>query len=121
MNGHKGETDGFGFGRMTSAQLRARRRRLAARLGDATGMLPGSLVSQTRRCGKPGCRCADGDGHGPYTYLSVRAGGSTRLRYVPAAQLAAVRRRLQRTAVFEALLEQICAINTELLARRELD
>jgi hypothetical protein len=121
MSRHKDEQRDAGLGRLTSAQLRTRRRRLAARLSDPTVMLSGSLVSQTRRCGKPGCRCADGDGHGPYTYLSVRTGGSARLRYVPAAQVSAVRRRLQRTAVFEALLEQICAINAELLARRELD
>jgi hypothetical protein len=121
MSRHKDEQRDAGLGRLTSAQLRTRRRRLAARLSDPTVMLSGSLVSQTRRCGKPGCRCADGDGHGPYTYLSARTGGSARLRYVPAAEVSAVRRRLQRTAVFEALLEQICAINAELLARRELD
>jgi hypothetical protein len=44
-----------------------------------------------------------------------------RLRYVPAAQVPVVLRRLQRTAVLEALLAQICAINAELLTRRELD
>jgi hypothetical protein len=121
MTAHKDEQRDVGLERLTSAQLRTRRRRLAARLGDPTVMLSGSLVSQTRRCGKPGCRCADGYGHGPYTYLSVRIGGSTRLRYVPAAQVPVVRRRLQRTAVFEALLAHICAINAELLARRELD
>jgi hypothetical protein len=121
MSGHKAEGKDARLAGMTSAQLRARRRRLAARLDDPSVMLSGALVSQTRRCGKAGCRCADGDGHGPYTYLSVRVGGSTRLRYVPAAQLPVVRRRLKRTAVFEALLTQIAAINTELLARRELD
>ena len=42
-------------------------------------------------------------------------------RDMPAAQLPVVQRRVQRTAVFEALLAQISAINTELLARRELD
>jgi hypothetical protein len=121
MTGHKDEQQDAGLGRFTSAQLRTRRRRLAARLSDPTVMLSGSLVSQTRRCGKPSCRCAEGDGHGPYTYLSVRTGGNTRLRYVPAAQMPAVQRRLKRTAAFETLLAQICAINIELLTRRELD
>jgi hypothetical protein len=53
--------------------------------------------------------------------MTPNTGGNTRLRYVPAAQVPVVRRRLQRTAVFEAVLAQICAINIELLARRELD
>src|SRR5437867_12572054 len=117
MNEHKA----VDLARLTSAQLRSRRRRLAARVSDPTVVMSGSLVSQTRRCGKPGCQCADGDGHGPYTYLSIRAGGNTRLRYVPSAQIPVVQRRLKRTAVFEAVLAQISAINIELLARRELD
>lgn len=107
--------------RLTSAQLRARRRRLAARLSDPQVVLAGSLVSQSRRCGKAGCRCAGGEEHGPYTYLSARVGGVARLRYVPAALLNAVRRRVKQTEVFEALIAEISAINLELLARRELD
>ncbi len=117
MNEHKA----VDLARLTSAQLRSRRRRLAARVSDPTVVMSGSLVSQTRRCGKPGCRCADGDGHGPYTYLSVRVGGAVRLRYVSAGQLSAVRRRVRRTQVLEVVLAQISAINVELLARRELD
>lgn len=109
------------IGQLTSAQLRARRRRLAARLSDPQVVLAGSLVSQSRRCGKPGCRCAEGEEHGPYTYLSARVGGVARLRYVPAALLNVVRRRVKQTEVFEALIAEISAINHELLARRELD
>ena len=107
--------------RLTSAQLRARRCRLAARLSDPQVVLAGSLVSQSRRCGKAGCRCAGGEEHGPYTYLSARVGGVARLRYVPAALLNVVRRRVKQTEVFEALIAEISAINLELLARRELD
>jgi hypothetical protein len=109
------------IGRLTSAQLLARRRRLAARLSDPQVMLAGSLVSQSRRCGKPGCRCAEGEEHGPYTYVSARVGGVARLRYVPAALLNVVRRRVKQTEVFEAVIAEISAINHELLARRELD
>ena len=52
--------------------LRARRRRLAAGLSDVETLLRGRLVRQGRRCGKPGCRCAGGELHGPYTYLRCR-------------------------------------------------
>jgi hypothetical protein len=121
MSGHKNADGEARLGRMTSAQLKARRRRLAARLTDPIVMLSGSLVNQTRRCGKPGCGCVDGDGHGPYTYLRVRAAGRARLRYVPSALVPVVARRLARTATFEMVLAEISAINTELLARRELD
>ena len=49
------------------------------------------------------------------------AAGAARLRYLPAALVAAVRGHLSATAAIDAGLAEISAINTELLARRELD
>jgi hypothetical protein len=105
----------------STRQLTARRQRLARRVLDLGVVLSGSLVTQTRRCGKAGCRCAAGDPHGPYTYLSSGAAGAVRLRYVPRELVEVVTRRLTATAALHALLAEISAINTELLARRELD
>jgi hypothetical protein len=103
-------------------QLRTRRRRLAAGLPDVEALLHGALIDQHRRCGKEGCRCTQGQLHGPYTYLATgRARGRSRLLYVPAALVELVRRRVDQTAQVEAVLAQIAAINAELLARRELD
>ena len=70
---------------LTVRALRARRRRLAEGLSDVEALLRGTVVTQRRRCGKASCRCADGQLHGPYTYLSVpRPDGRRRLVYVPA-------------------------------------
>ena len=70
---------------MTVRALRARRRRLASGLSDVEALLRGTVVTQGRRCGKENCRCAHGQLHGPYTYLSVaRPGRRPRLVYVPA-------------------------------------
>ena len=107
---------------MTVRQLRARRRRVAKRLGDPEATLRGTLISQGRRCGKPGCHCADGEAHGPYVYLSVgRSTGGARLLYIPASLADAVRRRVELTEATETALAEISAINLELLARRELE
>ena len=106
--------------RMSAEQLRARRRALAARLGDVEHVLAGSLAGQSRRCGRPGCRCADGEPHGPYAYFTPRPAGRGRARYVPAALAGVARRYLQRGEQVEAVLAEISAINAELLARREL-
>lgn len=95
----------------------AARGALAARLPDAGGFLAGSLVEQRRRCGKEGCRCAQGELHGPYEYLQVAG----HLVYVPAALAPAVRDHLQVAEAVAGLLEEISAVNLELLARRELD
>jgi hypothetical protein len=112
---HKNDLSGS-----STRALLARRRRLAARLGDVQRVLTGSLVEQTRRCGKPGCRCAAGEPHGPYAYFTARAAGRGRSRYVPSALVAVVRAGLARGEQVEAVLAEISAINAELLARREL-
>ena len=102
-------------------QLRARRRRLAAALADPQASLEGSLVSQMRRCGKEGCRCAQGELHGPYVYLSISRGADRRLLYVPAELAEVVRRHVSLTEQIETTLAAISAINLELFARRQLD
>ena len=84
-------------------------------------MLAGSLAEQSRRCGRPGCRCADGEPHGPYAYFTPRPAGRGRVRYVPAPLAQVVRRYLQRGEQVQAVLAEISAVNAELLARRELE
>jgi uncharacterized protein DUF6788 len=106
--------------RLSTRALRARRRRLAAQLGDVEVVLAGSLVEQARRCGKPGCHCAEGDPHGPYAYFAPKTAGRRRSKYVPANLVARVQAGLARGEQVEAVLAEISAINTELLARREL-
>lgn len=107
---------------MTVRQLRGRRRRLARSLPDVEGLIAGSVVEQGRRCGKEGCRCAHGELHGPYTYVVLPrvAGGRTRTVYVPAAAAEAVRAGAALSAQVRLALEEISAINVELLARGEL-
>jgi uncharacterized protein DUF6788 len=102
-------------------QLRARRRRLAASLVDPQASLEGTLVRQMRRCGKEGCRCTQGELHGPYVYLSISRGGDRRLVYVPAELAEVVRGHVAVTERIASALAGISAINLELLARRQLD
>lgn len=104
------------------AQLRARRRRLARTLGSPETTLFGSLLTQGRKCGKEGCRCATGELHGPYVYITLRKPrGRGGLFYVPAELADVVRDRIELTAQMQAVLEEISAINLELLSRRKLD
>ena len=102
-------------------QLRTRRARLARQLPDVDVTLRGALHRQMRRCGKAECRCAEGELHGPYLYLSVRTGVRSRLLYVPAEAAENVKRRVEMTGRIGAALAEISAINLELLARGELD
>ena len=118
MNTHK---SGKGsLSEVSTQALLARRRRAVSRLGDVEGVLIGSLTEQTRRCGKAGCRCADGAPHGPYVYFAPRTAGRGRLQYVPSGLVATVAARVRRGEQVEEALAKLSAINAELLARREL-
>ena len=55
-----------------------------------TAPLPGSLQPEWKRCGKPGCRCARGERHGPYFYRYWYEGGRRRRAYVPRTRVPAV-------------------------------
>lgn len=106
--------------KLTVRQLRARRAQLARQLPDVEGTVRGALQRQMRRCGKASCRCADGELHGPYMYLSVQTGKRSGLLYVPSEVVDEVKRRVETTGRIDAALAEISAINLELLARGEL-
>ena len=84
-------------------------------------ILRGSLIETYKRCGRPNCHCVDGPGHGPKRYLSTisRTGERPRVGYVPNAAHAEVREFLANFRKLREVLNEICAINAELLRRRE--
>ena len=104
-----------------AAVLRKRRNTLVRQLPPLRSILRGSLIERYKRCGKPGCKCAEGPGHGPKYYLSISYPGQRpQMDYVPqevAEQAAEFLANYQRA---REVLEQICEINRELLRRREV-
>jgi hypothetical protein len=57
--------------------------------------LPGVVCPQWVRCGRPTCRCARGELHGPYHYRFWREGGRLRKAYVRPAELEEVLARCE--------------------------
>jgi hypothetical protein len=51
----------------------------------------GAVCAHWVRCGRPSCRCANGELHGPYHYLFWRDSGRLRKRYVKTADAADMR------------------------------
>ena len=99
--------------------LRRRRKALVRQLPPLTAVLRGSLIERYKPCGKPGCHCADGPGHGPKYYLSVSYPGvRPRVEYVPQAYYAQIVDWLANYHRAREIVEQICEINRELLRRR---
>jgi hypothetical protein len=100
--------------------LRKRRNALVRRLPSLRSILRGSLIERYKRCGKPGCKCAEGRGHGPKYYLSVSFPGQRpQMDYVPQEAYPQAAEFLANYHRAREILEEICAINRELLRRRE--
>jgi hypothetical protein len=103
-----------------SSTLRERRAELLQQMPALDTLLRGSLIARYKRCGKPGCKCAVGPGHGPKYYLSVSfPGRRPQMDYVPQADHADVVERLASYHRVREIIEEICEINRELLRRRE--
>ena len=106
--------------RQPTAALRKRRNVLVRQLPPLQAVLRGSLIERYKRCGKPGCKCADGPGHGPKYYLSISYPGlRPQMDYVPQEFYAQTAEFLANYHQAREILEAICEINRELLRRRE--
>lgn len=97
-------------------ELRRRAHRLLARFRLPDDALPGSLALSRRRCGKPSCHCADGEGHALWT-LTFMAGGKKRVETIPADWIDVVRPRVVAGRHFKEAAAELLLINAELLVR----
>ena len=97
-----------------ASRLRRRLRSLLARFHVPHDALPGSLALSHRRCGKPSCHCADGDGH-PLWTLTFMAAGKKRVETIPAEWLDAVRPRVEAGRHFKEAAAELLVLNAELL------
>ena len=79
--------------------------------------LPGSLSLTHRRCGKPNCRCAKGEGH-PVWQLTFMAEGRKRVEQVPEDWVEEVQRRVAEGRAFKDAVAEALVANAELLALR---
>jgi hypothetical protein len=68
-------------------------------------MIRGSVVVRRRRCGKPNCRCADGQQLHEQTVLSYSEAGRSRSVILDPAELKAVRAAVSRYRAAQGRLE----------------
>jgi hypothetical protein len=95
-------------------RLRQRKRRLILRLKLPLDALPGSLALTYRRCGKPSCHCADGQGH-PLWSLTFMVQGKKRVEHIPQQWVDAVRQGVDHGRKFREALAELFVLNAELL------
>ncbi len=97
----------------------ARRGRLVRSLSALREMLPGSFVERQRQCGKPTCRCADGQQLHHEFLLSLRLEGKPRTFHLPAAMAESVRQRVELRHRFQQIADRICELNLRRFLRHK--
>ena len=98
--------------------LLARRRRAVQKPPPLEEIVRGSVFVRTLRCGKPGCRCASGEGHRA-AYLSVTLpGGRTEQISLPARLVPLAKRWVANYLTWWDAVEKVSEINRQLLRRR---
>jgi len=102
-------------------ELETERERLYAQFSEVGDFRRGSVTENYRKCGKPNCACAQPDhpGHGPrFLWTRTVRGQKTKGRQLAAAEVAKVRRELERYAEFASLSEQIVEVSEKICEAR---
>ena len=105
---------------MTTDTLKARRQEILDAMPDPAHVMRASLITRSIKCGKPNCRCANGEGHKSLD-LSSDYNGKTHLDSVPKAYKDSVSQCIKDYEDITALLTELSSINLELFRRREID
>jgi hypothetical protein len=82
------------------------------------GLAHGTLVVRRRVCGKPNCRCADGQLH-EGLYLVVTEGGRPRQMYVPRRLEAEVRQWIDNYSKARGLLDDLSRLHWDKVRQRQ--
>ena len=77
-------------------------------------LLAASLVSFERRCGKPGCHCAEGEKHRGHQ-LTYKVRGKTRTVYVPVDFTEEVRAWIDEHRRLKCLIQEISQLTLALV------
>lgn len=105
-----------------AARLRGELQDLMTKAPPLAKTLRGSLRRRYVRCGKAGCRCAKGRGHGPIIYLSVTLkGGKTKQITVAKEDYEIALELVRNYKRLSQLIEKVSAINRQLLSERLIE
>ena len=104
----------------TTDTLKTRRQELLDMMPNPAHVIRASLITRSIKCGKPNCRCANGEGH-QSLYLSSYYNGKTQLDSVPKAYKDKVSQCIKDYEDTTELLAELSCINLELFRRREID
>ena len=101
--------------------LKKKRQQLIDKIFAIEGkILRGSIVESYKKCGKSGCKCEQGKGHGPKYSMTVNfPKRRPENDYIRLEQITQVKEYVDNYHQFKDLIEQICVINRIIIKRRE--
>jgi hypothetical protein len=107
--------------KLSTNQLKRKRQILIDKLNAIEGkFLRGSLIVSYKKCGKPGCKCEHGQGHGPKYSMTINfPKRRPEHDYILLEQITLVKEYVANYHKFKDIVEQICAINRIIIKRRE--
>ncbi len=94
--------------------LNEERTRYIFSLTQGKDMVLGLPLKVYRRCGKSGCKCNQGEKHGPYPALSVNKGGRQRIVMVKKTDASTVIKQSKRYRFYQQTLAKIRKKNREI-------
>lgn len=97
-------------------ELLARRKSLKIRLSKTGDFIKGTIMEYKIKCGKPTCRCRQGQGHTAY-YLSIRHKNKTKNVYLPLDLLDKARQQSKNYSKIKELVEELSLLNVEILKK----
>jgi hypothetical protein len=97
------------------------RGRLIRSLGSLREMLPGSFVERKRACGRPNCRCADGNNLHSQFQISLLIDGKPKALNIPAELVEKVRQKIEMRRRFDAAAASICRVNLNRFLKEKED
>lgn len=93
--------------------LRQKKYKLIRKYGLPENLLGGSLTCTQRKCGKPSCHCASGDGHPQWIY-TFSLNGIKQTRTVPKKDVALLQSLVEQGREYHNAVRKLFSINAQL-------
>jgi len=97
-----------------AARLRQRKYVLIEQFKIPDGLLPGTICVSYRKCGKPNCKCAAGEGHESWSW-TLMLDGKKRVEHVSSDKVEEIRSRLEAGREFQDAVREVLSVNARLI------
>lgn len=95
-------------------------KKAAAKIPKTTKIIKGSPVYLYRKCGKPGCKCVNGEKH-KSLYLSRSVNGKTQMTYIAPQNEKEALHGVVKFKEIIALLDEISELNLQIMKAKRIE